>query len=304
MKYKSQQRIRENVAGYLFALPWIIGFVLLIGGPTISTIWLGFTRYDVFRPAKFIGMYNYVRMFTDDDVFIQSVFNTFFYSLFNVPISVIGALLLALLLNNKLMGVNAFKTAFYIPTITTGIAMAMLWLWIFDPGIGTINVILRQIGIKSPPLWFRDPDWVKPTMILVKVVEVGGARMIIFLAGLQNIPTELYEAAHIDGAKPIRRFFSITFPMLSPIIMFNLVVAVIDSFKVFINAYAITNGGPLNKSMFLVLYIYKNAFTSVRMGYASAIATFFIAIVFVLTFIQLRMAKNWVHYTSDVKGKK
>ena len=181
--------------------------------------------------------------------------------------------------------------------------MAMLWLWIFDPGIGAVNVILRNIGVESPPLWFRDPDWVKPTMILIKIVEVGGARMIIFLAGLQNIPKELYEAAHIDGAKPIKRFFHITFPMLSPIIMFNLVVAIIDSFKVFINAYAITGGGPLNKSMFLVLYIYKNAFTHVRMGYASAIATFFIVIVFIITFIQLKMSKSWVHYTSDIKDK-
>jgi multiple sugar transport system permease protein len=287
---------RETLAAFLFILPWIVGFVLLIGGPLVFTIILGFTRYDVFRPPKFVGLTNFIRLFTDDEVFAKSIRNTLYYSLFNVPISVIGALMLALLVNNNLPGMNGFKTALYIPSITSGIAMAMLWMWIFDPGNGLINIFLRNIGILSPPMWFNDPQWVKPTMILVKVVEIGGARMIIFLAGLQGISKTYYEVAFIEGASKRARFWNITVPMLSPIILLNVITAIIDSFKVFVNSYAITEGGPLNESMFLVLYIYKKAFTSIRMGYASAISTIFIGIVLILTIIQLRLSKRWVHY--------
>lgn len=286
----------ETIAAYLFLLPWIIGFIFLIGGPTISTILIGFTRYDIFRPPKFIGLDNFIRMFTDDDVFIKSVSNTIYYSLFNVPLSVIGSLMLAMLVNNNLPGMTGFKTALYIPSITSGIAMAMLWMWIFDPGTGLMNMFLRSLGMSDPPMWFSDPDWVKPTMVLVKVVEVGGARMIIFLAGLQNIPKVYYEVSHLEGAGKLTNFWHITVPILSPIILLNLITAVIDSFKVFVNSYAITNGGPLNESMFLVLYIYKNAFSSIRMGYASAISTFFIFFVLLLTVIQMKFSKKWVHY--------
>ena len=286
----------ETFAAFLFILPWIIGFVLLIGGPTIFTVLMGFTRYDIFRPPKFIGLSNFIRMFTDDEVFIKAVKNTVYYSLFNVPISVIGSLGLAMLVNNNLPAMTSVKTALYIPSITSGIAMAMLWMWIFDPGTGLMNIFLRGIGFDNPPMWFKDPNWVKPTMILVKIVEVGGARMIIFLAGLQNIPRVYYEVSHIEGANRFTNFWKITVPILSPIILLNLITAIIDSFKVFVNSYAITNGGPLNESMFLVLYIYKNAFTSIRMGYASAISTFFIFIVLILTIIQMKLSKKWVHY--------
>jgi len=287
---------KENRAAYCFILPWLVGFVLLIAGPTIVTVILGFTRYDIFRPPKWVGLKNFIRMFTDDEVFAKSIYNTFYYTLFNVPIGVFGSLLLAFLLNNNLPGMNYIKTALYVPTIISGIAMAMLWMWIFDPNSGMINTLLRNMGCASPPLWFKDPDTVKLTMILVKVVEIGGTRMIIFLAGLQNIPKVYYEVAYIDGANFWKRFREVTVPLLSPIILLNLVVAVIDSFKVFINAYAITDGGPLNESMFLVLYIYKNAFKSIKMGYASAISTVFIVFILILTVIHLKASKEWVYY--------
>jgi multiple sugar transport system permease protein len=287
---------KETQAAYLCILPWLLGFIFIIGGPFIFTIILGFTRYDIFRPPTFVGLQNYIRMFSDDDVFIKSLTNTLYYSAFNVPISVIGSLLLAILVNNNLPGMNSIKTALYIPSITSGIAMAMLWMWIFDPGTGLVNTFLSSIGVTNLPLWFQSPSMVKPTMIIVKIVEIGGARMIIFLAGLQGIPKSLYEVAYIDGASAWTKFRKITIPMLSPIVLLNLVTAVIDSFRVFVNSYAITEGGPLNESMFLVLYIYKKAFTSIRMGYASAVATVFLVIVLILTIIELRISKNKVHY--------
>lgn len=287
---------KETQAAYLCIVPWVLGFIFVIGGPFIISIILGFTRYDVFRPPSFVGMQNYVRMFTDDEVFKKSLTNTLFYSAFNVPISVIGSLLLAVLVNNNLPGMNGFKTALYVPSITSGIAMAMLWMWIFDPGTGLVNTFLQSLGVTNVPLWFQSPKMVKPTMVIVKIVEIGGARMIIFLAGLQGISKSLYEVAYIEGASKFTLFRKITIPMLSPIILLNVVTAVIDSFRVFINSYAITEGGPLNESMFLVLYIYKKAFTSIRMGYASAVATLFLIIVLILTIIQLRISKNKVYY--------
>jgi len=287
---------KETKAAYLCILPWLLGFIFIIGGPFVSTIFLGFTRYDVFRPPTFVGMRNYMQLVVDDDVFIKSLLNTLYYSAFYVPISVFGSLLLAILVNNNLPGMNGFKTALYIPSITSGIAMAMLWMWIFDPGTGLVNTFLRQIGLKNVPMWFESAKLVKPTMIIVKIVEIGGARMIIFLAGLQGIPQTLYEVAYLDGASAFTRFRKITVPLLSPIILLNFITAVIDSFRVFVNSYAITGGGPLNESMFLVLYIYKKAFTSIRMGYASAIATIFLLIVFILTVLEIKMSKKKIYY--------
>jgi len=287
---------KETQAAYICILPWVLGFIFILGGPFIITIILGFTRYDVFRPPSWVGMQNYIRMFADDDVFRKSITNTLYYSAFNVPISVIGSLLLAILVNNNLPGMNGFKTALYIPSITSGIAMAMLWMWIFDPGSGLVNTFLRNMGVTNVPMWFQSASMVKPTMVIVKIVEIGGARMIIFLAGLQGIPTSLYEVAYLDGASKFTMFKKVTVPLLSPIILLNLVTAVIDSFRVFVNSYAITEGGPLNESMFLVLYIYKKAFTSIRMGYASAVATIFLIIVLVLTVIELKISKKKVYY--------
>ncbi len=295
----NNKTIKNYLVVLVFISPWIIGFIFFIGGPMLSTFWLGFTRYDVFRSPKFIGLTNYYRLFFEDEVFIKSLTNTLYYTALNVPLGVFGSLLIASMLNNNLPGKNIFRTVLYIPSITSGIAMAMLWMWIFDPGVGIVNEVLRNIGVSNPPLWFKSTVWVKPTMVLVKIVEIGGARMIIFLAALQNTPADLYEVAYIEGANAWTRFRKITLPMISPILLLNLITAIIDSFRVFINSYAITEGGPLNESMFLVLYIYKNAFSNLKMGYASAISSIFLVIIFVITLIQMKLSNKWVTNVSE-----
>jgi multiple sugar transport system permease protein len=296
MKTLQKKNTGDGKVAILFLLPWLLGFVFIMGGPSIATFFLGFSRYDVMRPPKFVGMKNYFELFTYDELFGKSMLNTLYYVVLNVPLSVFGSLFLAMLLNNTLRGMNTYKTILYIPSIASGIAMAMLWIWFFEPNSGLVNTVLRNAGVSSPPLWFDDPKLVKLTLVLIKVVEIGGSRMIIFLAGLQNIPKSLYEVAYIDGANRRTMFAHITIPMLSPILLLNFISAIIDSFKVFIYAYSITEGGPLNESMFLVLYIYKKAFTDIRMGYASAIATVFLVIVFVLVVIQLSASRKWVYY--------
>lgn len=294
-KIRKKQTSDGKVA-LLFLLPWILGFVFILGGPSIATFFLGFTRYDIMRPPKWVGLKNYIDLFTYDELFLKSIYNTVYYVALNVPLSVFGSLFFAMLLHNNLKGMNVYKTILYIPSIASGIAMAMLWIWFFEPNSGLVNSMLRSAGVSSPPLWFTDPKLVKFTLVLIKVVEIGGSRMIIFLAGLQNISKTLYEVAHLDGANHRTMFFRITIPMLSPILLLNFITAIIDSFKVFMYAYAITEGGPLNESMFLVLYIYRKAFTDIRMGYASSIATIFMVIVFILVLIQLNMTKKWVYY--------
>ena len=294
-KIKMNRSFRENLAGYLFASPWLIGFVIFVLGPILASLYLSFTKYDILRPPVWIGIKNYSKMFTDDELFWKSLYNTLFYTVFSVPLAVIGSLLLALLLNSKIKGIGFFRTIFYLPSVTTGVAMALLWLWLFDPGVGLINAIIRFFGLKGP-LWFQDELWAKPTMILVSLVAIGGTRCMVFLAGLQGLPVELYEAAEIDGANWWLKFKNITVPLLSPVILFNVIISIINSFKVFTNAYVITEGGPLNATLFYVLYLYRNAFTWLKMGYASALAWIFFIIVFCLTLVQLWMSKKWVYY--------
>lgn len=199
-KIRINRSLRENMAGYLFASPWLIGFALFVLGPILTSLYLSFTRYDILRPPVWIGFANYSRMLVDDELFWKSLYNTFFYTIFSVPLAVIGSLLLAILLNNKIIkGIGIFRTLFYLPSVTTGVAMALLWLWLFDPGIGLINSVLNKIGIQGP-LWFQDELWAKPTMVIVSLVAIGGTRCMVFLAGLQGLPVDLYEAAEIDGA--------------------------------------------------------------------------------------------------------
>lgn len=284
---------REALAGWLFISPWIIGFVIFSAGPIIASLILSFARWDAITKPEWVGMQNYVKL-AKDPLLAKSLFNTLYYAAFHVPLGLGVALGLALLLNQKLKGMGFFRTLFYLPSVTSGVATIMLWRWLFNPQLGLINKFLRHFT-DNPPLWFSSVQWAMPGLIIMSLWGVGGA-MLIFLAGLQNIPEELYEASTLDGAGTWKQFRHVTIPLLSPIIFFNMVLAVIGSFQVFTAAFIMTDGGPSNATLFYVLYLFNNAFVYFRMGYASAMAWLLFLIILVLTLIQFRGSKRWVHY--------
>lgn len=294
-EYRSPLRRHEAWHGVLFAGPWIIGFLAFVAGPFLASFALSFTSYKVGVGSAWIGLENYAEMFTRDDLFWKSLYNTGYYVLFAVPLGVIGSLLLALLMNQRVRGIPVFRTMVYVPSIVSGVAVAYLWMWLLDPNIGLVNYVLRSLHLPAP-LWAQSEAWAKPALIVVSLYSIGGATMVVFLAGLQNIPEALYEAASLDGAGPWRKFVNVTLPMLSPIILFNLVVGIIGSFQVFTQAYIMTRGGPANATMFYVLYLYNVAFWYGRMGYGSALAWILFIIVLVFTLIQLKVSNRWVYY--------
>lgn len=289
---------KEILAGYAFLLPWIFGFVFITGGPIIASLLMSFTQYEIVTAPQFVGLSNFQEMFGRDRLFWQSLRVTALYTLTAVPLTMVVALLLASLLNYKLRAMNFFRTAFYLPSILSGVAVAMLWTWVFNPDFGIINYLLGQIGIRGP-MWLGSAQWVIPSFVIMNIWESVGGPMIIFLAGLQGIPTQLYEAAEIDGANAFTRFYRITLPMLSPTILFNLVMGVIGSWQVFTPAYVITQGGPNYASLFYVFYLYRHAFINFRMGYASAMAWFFFAVILVCTLAVLRSSSVWVYYEGE-----
>jgi len=293
--YRSPMRRHEAFYGILFSAPWLIGFLAFVATPFIASLILSFTSYKVGIGSEWIGFQNYVEMFTDDNLFWKSLYNTGYYVLFAVPLGLIGSLLVALLMNQKVRGIPIFRTMVYVPSIVSGVAVAYLWMWLLDPNIGLINYGLRALHLPAP-LWTQSEAWAKPALVLVSLYSIGGSTMVIFLAGLQNISEALYEAASLDGAGPWRKFWTITLPMLSPIILFNFVVAIIGSFQVFTQAYVMTQGGPANATMFYVLYLYNVAFWYGRMGYGSALAWILFIIILIFTLIQLKVSNRWVYY--------
>ncbi|HUV04993.1 MAG TPA: sugar ABC transporter permease [Armatimonadota bacterium] len=285
----------EAIDCYMFISPWVIGFLIFTLGPMLFSIGLSFCRWDIFRPADFVGLENY-RKLTADPLFVKSLANTLFYAAFAVPIGIAGALGLSMLLNQKIRGISIYRTIYYLPAILSGVAVALLWRWILNPDYGVLNAILADVfGIAHPPQWLMDESWSKPSLILMSLWGVGGG-MVIFLAGLQGIPEQLYEAAQIDGANVLQRFRHITLPMLSPVIFFNLIMGVIASFQVFTQVYIMTGGGPANSTLFYVLYLFNNGFRFFKMGYASALAWVLFVIIMGVTLIQFKLARRWVYY--------
>lgn len=289
--------MQETLWGLFFISPWIIGFVAFMFAPIIASFWLSLHEYEVITPPQWIGVGNYTKFLLDDPLFQKSLFNTFYYVILSVPLGLLVALGLALLLNLNLRGVAIFRTIFYVPMVTPVVAVSLLWLFLFNPQFGVLNFLLTQVGL-SPIGWISDPLWSKPSLILMSLWTVGGT-MLIFLAGLQGIPTHLYEAAEIDGANVWRRFLHVTLPMLSPVIFFNMVLGVIGSFQTFTQAYIMTGGGPVDSTLFYALYLYRNAFKLLQMGYASAMAWVLLLIILVLTWLQFRMGRSWVYYESE-----
>jgi len=289
---------REKVDGFVMIAPWLIGFVVLTVGPMLVSAGLAFTNYDILTPPKFTGTANLERLFADD-LFYKSLRNTAIYTFLGVPLHVSVALLAAMLLNTKVAGQAFYRTAFYMPSMTPPVANALVWLWIYNPDFGLANIVLNAAHLPAQK-WLWDKDMAIPSLILMSLWALG-SQMITFLAGLQNVPPQLHEAAAIDGATALQRFRHITLPMLSPIILFNLIVALIGSFQVFTTAYIATNGGPENATLFFVLYLYRNGFEFFKMGYASALAWVLFLIVLVFTLIQFRLSKRWVYYEGDLK---
>ncbi len=302
MKIKiSRMRRLEALSGYLFVSPWLIGFLMLTLGPMLFSLYLGFTHWNFHEPMstmKFIGLGNYKQIFFHDPLFWKALYNTTFYSIFAIPTGILFALFLALLLNQKLHGIAVFRTIFYVPALVTGVATVVLWQWILNPEFGILNGLLKMIGIHGPA-WLYDPVWTKPALILMHLWGVG-TTMLIFLAGLQNIPTHLYEVADLDGASGWQKFLHVTLPMLTPTMFFNLVMAIIGAFQVFTVVYILAgDGGPGDSLLFYVLYLYRKAFVEFQMGYASALAWVLFMILFGLTLLVFRSSSLWVYYEGE-----
>jgi multiple sugar transport system permease protein len=304
---------RELGAAMLFASPWMIGFVALVGGPILFSVVFSFTQYDVLNEARYVGLKNYLEVVTDK-VFYRSLLNTAFMIL-GIPIGMIVSLSIALLLNHAVRGIGFYRAAYYVPAIIPLVASSLMWVWAYNPNYGLINSFLiwlydtsavnsieRVIGAMTGepfhftlPLWLQDKSWSKPSIVIMRVWAAGGV-MIIWLAGLQSIPQELYEAAKVDGASALQRFRNVTLPMLSPYILFNLVIGLIATMQIFGEAYIMTEGGPADSTLFYAYYLFKNAFQFFRMGYASALAWILFLVVLALTLAQLWFSKRWVHY--------
>lgn len=295
---RSSRSRREALWGYIFVGPWILGFLIFTLGPVIASLGLSFARYELITPPNWIGIKNYVELITQDRLFLLSLYNTVYYTVFSVPLGIILAFLLALLLNVKLPGMNFFRTVFYLPAVTSGVAVSLLWIWLFNPQFGLINYLLRSIGLPGPG-WLVDPTWSKPAFILMSLWGVGGTA-VIFLAGLQGVPQSLYEAAVIDGASEWQKFWNVTVPLMTPVIFFNLVMGIIGSFQVFTSAYVMTGGAPQNSTLFYVLYLFRQGFRLLRMGYAAAMAWILFIIMVVLTLLQFRFSERWVYYEGSV----
>ncbi|WP_350347527.1 sugar ABC transporter permease [Agromyces sp. G08B096] len=290
---------REALAGYGFLVPWLIGFLGLTLGPMIYSLYLAFTKYNLFKDPEWVGLDNFVRMFTEDPQYLQSVQITLVYVLVGTPIKLAAALGVAMLLNYRDRGSGFFRSAFYAPSlIGASVSVAIVWRAMFSTD-GPVDTSLSFFGIDLGG-WVGNVALVIPMMILLAVWQFG-APMVIFLAGLKQVPKELYEAAEVDGAGPFRKFRSVTFPMLSSVIFFNLLLELINAFQVFASAYIISNGtgGPAGMTNFYTVYLYKRGFADLQMGYASAMAWVLVVVVAIIALILFKTSKSWVHYAGE-----
>lgn len=301
----SRMSREENLAAYLFLSPWIIGIVLFLLVPLVMSLYAAFTRWVIIDPPPdWIGLENFKYMFTKDRYFGFSMGITLKYMAMSLPLSIVAGVALALLLNQKLRGMNFFRTVFYIPAVVTGVGVSLLWLSLLDPELGAINTILRSIGIADPPNWIRSPTWAVPSLVLMSLWGVGGSA-IIYLAGLQNIPEHLYEAAEIDGANRWDKFWSITIPLLSPTLFFMLITGLIGGFQVFQQAYIIGGGTKFwaaKHLRFYVLHLYIMAFQEGKMGYGSALAWVLVIIAAVVVVLSFKLFERRVYYEEGGNG--
>ena len=292
----TKRESREARAGWLFISPWLIGFLCLTGGPLLFSLYASFTYYNMTSRMDFIGLSNYIRMFTKDPVFWKSLGNTLYYVALAVPSSCICAIFLATLLNQKVKGTPLFRMLFYLPTVLSGVAVYQLWMQLLAPQSGLINSVLRLVGIEGPS-WLSDPAWTKPSLVMMRVWALGTS-MLLYLSSMNSVSKDLYEAADIDGASFLQKFRKITLPQISPIIFFDIITNMTGAFQVFQEALVMSKNGkgdPAGSLLFYNLHIYQEAFTHYDMGYASAMAWFLLLIVMTITVINLVASKYWVH---------
>jgi multiple sugar transport system permease protein len=289
-----QRWIRRNGTGLLFISPWLIGFLCFTIGPFFSSIYLSFNSYDLVHAPHWVGSANYSTLLHDDPMFWTSLWVTVRYAAVSVPLGIIIGVALALLLNTKVKGQTIFRTIFYLPSIVPAVANAVVFSWILNPEIGLVNGILRAFGVEGPA-WLNDTKWALWSLILMGLWSVGGS-MVIYLAGLQDIPVHLYEAATLDGASAYQRLRKVTLPLLTPVIFFNLVMGIIGSFQYFTEAFIMTNGGPEGSTSFYALYLFQRAWQYLDMGYACAMAWIVFVVVMVITGIVFQSQKRWVHF--------
>lgn len=291
---------REAINGYLMILPWVLGLLIFNLGPILATFYFSFTEYNALKPPIFIGLNNYIKTFTGDQLFWQSLYNTSYYVIISVPLEMLLALTFAVLLNRGVRGRRIFQAIIYFPYIMPSVAVSVVWLWLLSTQYGIVNYGLGFIGI-DPIHWLTNPEWSKLSLVLVNLWWRVGPTMIIYLAALQVIPIELYEAAEVDGGTGWQKLWNVTLPLMTPSIFFTLVLGLINSFQVFNSAFVMTGGGPLNSTNFLMLYIYDNAFRYFDLGYASAMAWVLFIVILGFTLLLFRGSRRWVYYEGEVR---
>jgi len=285
--------IKNIKRGLFFISPWLIGFMVFTIYPFIASLIYSFSVYNGVTASKFVGLKNYIQLFQDPK-FYTALYNTFYYAIIAVPLGIVLGVLVALLLNQPIKFLSFFRTAIYIPVIVPTVAVSILWIWLLNPDVGLINWLLSLFGIKGPG-WLADPKWSKMALILMAQWGIGQS-VLIYLSGLKNVPKELYESADIDGANGFTKFFHITLPMITPLILYNLIMGVIGSLQYFTQAYVMTNGGPMNSTLFYALYLFQNAFQFLSFGYASAMAWILFIIIAIIVYILLKTSARWVFY--------
>ncbi|MCS7221848.1 MAG: sugar ABC transporter permease [Anaerolineae bacterium] len=287
----------EAATGYALIMPWVLGFLIWTAFPIFASLYLSFTNYNVIQPPTWIGLQNYVRIFTKDIDFWPAIRITILYAFFSVPLGIAGSLLVAILLSTNIRGLGVYRTIYYLPSILPAVATALLWRWLFNPDAGLLNNLLRPIfGLfdLSPPNWFGNPRYVLPAFIIISLWGIAGSNMVIFLAALKNVPRHLYEAAEIDGANAWARFWSVTLPMITPVIFLQLVMGIIGALQIFTVAAFIRATPAAGK--FMNILIYQAGFQQFRMGYASALAWILFALILALTLLVFRSSEAWVYY--------
>jgi multiple sugar transport system permease protein len=290
---------REEMLFYLCISPWLIGFILFVLGPMIASLFYSLTRWDLLSQPEFVGFDNYARMLERDPLFWQALKVTAIYTAAYVPLELAGGLALAMLMNRPVRGIAVFRAIFFLPSVLSGVAFVVVWIWLLHPTAGLINATLAWFGVQGPR-WLANPNTALISLLIMSAWGLGRAA-VIYLAGLKGVPRELYEAGAMDGATRARAFIHITLPMISPTIFFNLILSVIGTFQTFTSAFVATDGGPLNSTLFFVLYLYRQAFRFFNMGYASAMAWVLFGIILVLTILIVRSARSWVYYEAETR---